>query len=1072
MGLSAGAMEAGALRGAAGAAAAALGDPGGPAGLAAPGALRELARAGRGAAAGGGAGAAPAGGVLPPGAWAGLLGVLGALLGRRAELPAGAAPAACDAVRALCERGRGVSEQAAAVPFGAPAPCAFAAEALRGRENMLAGVLLPLVHLAAGRGGSAAPAPLEEPLEDRVLALGALEDLLWVAGSGGVDLGPFLPGLVSGAARCLGEFGRSSSLVPLRARAEALAAALRVLGASLLVTHGGARDQAPPVAGGQDVVARLRHAAAATAGPGSERDGDDGAGRIRLVLAQALPGACRHPSAAVRRAAATALCWLVGGCSRSLHRSSSLFLDGLLQLCRDPAQAVHAPVRRVLLNLAIRSGADPPDKSPGVSQEVLSECFSEYARLLPLAARAGDVPGLADACGNTAALLQLWLRALAKGCLPPLAPQAVRQLLDGLQQTLSFTAQGARGRAAADVVGREGDDRLKQDMPRPPEGLEFLGAANTYGEVRLMCRALGMYILGEMSLGMGIGAQHVLGFSEECFAPLLSGATAAGGEEEVSLRNAALKAAAATSAVCEILAGSFEAATLPIYGAVAGCCVTAQGRSLFADLAADLVATWTSEELWDLSDVMGVSAAEGSREGALRLQTALAEGIGTLARCLPDEFRARATLLPSVLLPLLQRLGHPNAGQRQGAQAAVQSILTHCGFDSASHLVACYGNRALGILCQRLHLVELHPRAERGLVAALKLAAECPLPLLTRMLADPAALFVRQLGISGPARFRGVPVEHALHHIAALAEGDLQRQRTRLREIDLTEPDLVFAELQGLRAASRSCAGLAQGVLEAAVPFVLAAREEGRDARPAFLAWGAAVGALQTYSDVDATFEGGLPESARAAFAAKPSDEAVITVAQGAARVLPPLLAALAPGDVLSAEPGLQLLARLAAFSQAGELLRREFPRTVWPVIKEALDVYLAPSDDQDAKLGLGRRVRLEDAACAVLGAIGQLASVPHHGQAMFRDVTHPAAEVLASHLRVERHGPAIRAALKAALAALGRVDPDAVWLITVRALSQRPPLPAVPPGAPGAALRPISSLLPDVSVTALTPRA
>ena len=1053
------------------AALAALGAGGAGGGGAGP-PLRELAAGLRAAA---DAGAGPGGG-LPPAAWAGALGLLGALLAGApgAAGPAargGVGPAACGAVRALCTGVGGPPGPGPGPGGGASAAAAaFAREALRGRETMLAGLLLPLVHLAAGPGaagggGGARPPPGD--LEGRVLALRALEDLVWAAGAGGADLTPFLPGLVSGAARCLGEFGRGSSLVPLRARAEALAAALRVLAAALVVTHGGARDRAPPGAGrdgasaGDDVLERLRRATVG-GGEGGAPGGAEAEARIRLVLAQALPGACLHPSLAVRRAAAAALCWLVRRCSLSLRGSAPLFLDGLLQLCHDPAAAVHAPVRAVLLEMDLRPGAAAPASSPGMCQDTLGVCLAEFMRRLPTTARGGDAEGLARTCRQAGSLLQLWLRALAAGWLPPLLPEAVRGILEALRQSLSLSPEGASGRAAPVVVGRTAGGGSGADLPRPPEGLEFLRAAGTYAAVRGLCRALGLYILGEMCLGAGRGARHLTAYTEECFAPLLGAAGPAAAPDASGprdLRDAALRAAAATVAATEVSAGVAEAASLPLYSAVTGLGVTAEGRESFAGLAADLAGAWTSEGLWDLADAAG-GAAVG---GALRLQTALAEGVGTLARCLPAEFRAHPELLPGVLLPLLERLGHPDAGQREGAHAAVRSVLAHCGFETASHMVADFGNRALGTLCQRLPLVELHPRAERGLVAALVLAAERPLPLLIRMLADPAALFVRQLGLSGPARFRGVPVERALYHIASLAEGDLERHRARLRGLDLSDPDPAFAELQALRTAARSSAGLAQGALEAAVPLVLAAREEGRDLVPALLAWASALGALEASSSIDKAFDS-LPDSAKPAFAAKPDDPEVLTVAQGAARILPPLLAVLAPGDVPAAAPALDLLARLAAFPQAGELLRREFARQVWPVLKEALELYLAPAATQDAALGVGRRARLDGAACTVLRALARLVSVPDHGPAMFRDAVHPAAELLAANLRAG-HGEHVRAALKAALAALGGVDPDAVWLLVARATRLSPPLPPAPPLAAacgsGGALRPLASLFP-----------
>ena len=749
-----------------------------------------------------------------------------------------------------------------------------------------------------------------------------------------------------------------------------------------------------------------------------------------------------------------------------MERAALLFLAGLLQLCHDPAAAVHVPVRAVLLEIDFRPGAEAPVRSPGMCQDALRGCFAECVSRLPSAARGGDTEGLACACRRAGSLLQLWLRALAAGRLPPLSPEAVRSILEALRQSLSLSAEGASGRAAPAVVGRvggAGQPPRTPDLPRPPEGLEFLRAAGTYAEVRGACRAVGLYILGEMCLGAGQGARHLTAFTEDSFAPLL-GASGPGPVPDSGgprdLRDAALRAAAATVTATEVSAGIAEAACLSLYSSVTGLGVTAEGRESFVGLAADLMGTWTSEGLWDLADTAGGAAVAG----ALRLQTAMAEGVGTLARCLPAEFRTRPALLPSVLLPLLERLGHPDAGQREGGRAAVQSVLAHCGFESASHLVAEFGNRALGTLCQRLPLVELHPRAERGLVAVLVLAAERPLPLLTRMLADPAALFVRQLGLSGPARFRNVPVERALYHIASLAEGDLERHRAHLLGLNLSDPDPAFAELQALRSAARSSAGLAQGTLEAAIPLVLAAREEGRDLGPALLAWASALGALEAYWGIDAAFEN-LPESSKPAFAAKPSDAMVLTVAQGAARVLPPLLAVLTPGDVPAAAPALDLLARLAIFPQAGELLRREFARQVWPVLKGALELYLAPPAEQDAALGPGRRARLDGAACTVLHALARLVSVPDRGPAMFRDAVHPAAELLAANLGAG-HGEPVRAALKAALAALGGVDPDAVWLLVARATRLRPGLPPAPPAAAGAcgaggALRPLASLLP-----------
>ena len=173
----------------------------------------------------------------------------------------------------------------------------------------------------------------------------------------------------------------------------------------------------------------------------------------------------------------------------------------------------------------------------------------------------------------------------------------------------------------------------------------------------------------------------------------------------------------------------------------------------------------------------------------------------------------------------------------------------------------------------------------------------------------------------------------------------------------LGKPETVNDVLEALRVVM----GEVMERCQPAIPLVLAAREEGRDLGPALLAWASALGALEAYWGIDAAFEN-LPESSKPAFAAKPSDAMVLTVAQGAARVLPPLLAVLTPGDVPAAAPALDLLARLAIFPQAGELLRREFARQVWPVLKGALELYLAPPAEQDAALGPGRRARRGEA--------------------------------------------------------------------------------------------------------------
>ncbi|CAG9461988.1 unnamed protein product [Pedinophyceae sp. YPF-701] len=162
---------------------------------------------------------------------------------------------------------------------------------------------------------------------------------------------------------------------------------------------------------------------------------------------------------------------------------------------------------------------------------------------------------------------------------------------------------------------------------------------------------------------------------------------------------------------------------------------------------------------------LGLSAA---------LLRACLELTGTLARALPTAFPARASLLATVLVPLLERAEDPAGAVAAAAEAALGSVCVHCGFGSLRRLLAANSDHVVREICQQLRHLDAHPRAPRLLASLLRRTGAAPdiLPLL----AEPAAAAFKGLSVWA-RRNQAAQVRPFLAVLAEMAKGAAEEGR-------------------------------------------------------------------------------------------------------------------------------------------------------------------------------------------------------------------------------------------------------------------------------------------------------